>query len=173
MAPVSCAPLPAVSASVAPLERPLPLPGLHTQPIWTAPLSPDMSYAVPSSGQQQLASTASQPSAQVPATIQGKVQCGEYIDLSELLAYDFQYKYSRLDDSQALEIVDGKLSLAPQCKARHLSILQLWLRAWHLYEDTVLSFYPSRYQELSHYWHHIVDLDQHFHWAAVLSYNVF
>ena len=109
-----------------------------------------MLYAVPSSGHQQLASTASQPATQVPATILGKVQWGEYIDLSELLAYNFQYKYSRLDDSQALEKVDGKLTLAPKCKARHLSTLQLWLRAWHLYKDTVLSFYPSRYQELSH-----------------------
>ena len=33
-------------------------------------------------------------------------------------------------------------------------------------------FYPHRYLELSHYQHHIADLDQHFHWAAVLSYNV-
>ena len=71
-----------------------------------------------------------------------------------------------------LEIVNDKLSLAPKCKARHLSTLQLWLHAWHLYEDTLLSFYPHRYLELSHYQWHIADLDQHFHWAAVLSYNV-
>ena len=76
-----------------------------------------------------------------------------------------------MDDSQALEIINGKLSLAPKCKARHLFTLQLWLWPWHLYEDTVLSFYPSRYLELSHYWHHITDLDQHFHWAVVLSYD--
>ena len=38
-------------------------------------------------------------------------------------------------------------------------------------QNTVLSFYPSRYQELLHYWHHIADLDQHFHRAAVLSYD--
>ena len=80
---------------------------------------------------------------QVPASIRGKVQHGEYIDLSELLAYDFQYRYSRLDDSQALEIVDGKLSLAPKCKARHLSTLQLWLWAWHLYEDTFWVCIPA------------------------------
>ena len=171
MVPVSCAPLPAVSASMAPLERPVPLPSLHTQPLWTAPLNPGMLYPVLSSGHQQLTPTASQSPAQVPTTIQGKVQHSQYIDLSELLAYSFQYKYSGLDDSQALEIVDGKLSLDPKCKARHLSALQLWLRAWHLYEDTVLSFYPSRYQELSHYWCHIADLDQCFHWAAVLSYD--
>ena len=85
--------------------------------------------------------------------------------------YDFHFTYSGLDSSQALEIVDDKLSLALKCKARHLSTLQLWLRAWHLYEDTVLSFYPSRYQELSHYQCHIADLDQCFHWAVVLSYD--
>ena len=130
-----------------------------------------MSYLVLSSGHQQLAPTASQPPVQVPTTIWRKVQHSEYIDLSELLVYDFQYKYSRLDDSQALEIVDGKLSLAPKHKARHLYTLQLWLRAWHIYKDTVLCFYPSRYQELLHYWHHIADLDQHFHWAVVPSYN--
>ena len=66
-------------------------------------------------------------SAQVPAPLRGKIQQGEYVDLSELLAYDFQYRYSGLDDSQALEEIDGKLSLAPKRKARHLSNLQLWL----------------------------------------------
>ena len=93
----------------------------------------------------------SPPPAQVTASIRGKIQHSEYINLSELLANDFKYRYSGLDDSQALEIVDGKLSLAPKCKARHLCILQLWLHAWHLYEDTLLSFYPHRYLELSHY----------------------
>ena len=120
---------------------------------------------------QQLSPAMSLPPAQVPASIRGKIQCGEYINLSELLAYDFQYRYSDLDDSQALEVVDSKLSLAPKCKARHLSTLQLWLQARHLYKDTLLSFYPHRYLELSHYWHHITDLDQCFHWAGVLSYD--
>ena len=109
--------------------------------------------------------------AQVPGQLKGKIQRGEYVDLSELLACDFQYRYSGLDDSQALEVVDGKLSLAPRCKNRHLSNLQLWLRAWHIYEDTLLSFYPHRYMELSHYRRHISDLDQRFHWAAILSYD--
>ena len=107
--------------------------------------------------------------AQVPAPLRGKIQWGEYVDLSELLAHDFQYRYSGLDDSQVLKVVDGKLSLAPKHKARHLSNLQLWLCAWHLYEDTVLSFYPNRYMELLHYHRHISDLDQRFHWAAILS----
>ena len=125
----------------------------------------------PASNLQQVSLATSLPPVQVPASIRGKIQHGEYVDLSELLAYDFQYGYSGLDNSQALEIVDGKLSLAPKCKARHLSTLQLRLQAWHLYEDTLLSFYPHRYLGLSHYQHHIADLDQHFHWAAVLSYD--
>ena len=108
---------------------------------------------------------------QVPMQLKGKIQQGEYVDLSELLVCDFQYRYSSLDDSQALEVVDGKLSLAPKQKARHLSNLQLWLHAWHIYEDTLLSFYPHRYMELLHYHRHISDLDQHFHWAAILSYD--
>ena len=108
---------------------------------------------------------------QVPMQLKGKIQRGEYVDLSELLAHDFQYQYSSLDDSQALEVVDGKLLLAPKQKARHLSNLQLWLRAWHIYEDTLVSFYPHRYMELSHYHRQISDLDQHFHWAAILSYD--
>ena len=65
--------------------------------------------------------------AQVPAPLRGKIQRGEYVDLSELLVHDFQYWYSGLDDSQVLEVVDGKLSLAPKRKARHLLNLQLWL----------------------------------------------
>ena len=61
--------------------------------------------------------------------------------------------------------------LPPSAKPGTYSTLQLWLHAWHLYKDTLLSFYPHRYLELSHYWHHIADLDWHFHWAAVLSYD--
>ena len=137
--------LPAASVSVAPLpERPSPIPGFHTQHHWAAPLSPGSQQAVLSMGHHQLALTASQPPAQVPASICGKVQHGEYIDLSELLACNFQYKYSWLDDSQMPEIVDGKLTLAPKCKSRHLSTLQISLKAWHIYEDTVLSFCPKR-----------------------------
>ena len=108
--------------------------------------------------------------AQVPMQLKGKIQRGEYVDLSELLACDFQYRYSGLDNSQALEVVDGKRH-APKRKARHLSNLQLWLHAWHIYEDTLLSFYPHRYMELLHYRRHISDLDQRFHWAAILSYD--
>ena len=52
--------------------------------------------------------------AQVPAPLRGKIQQGEYVDLSELLTYDFQYWYSGLDNSQVLEVIDGKLSLAPK-----------------------------------------------------------
>ena len=79
--------------AVAPLqERPSPFPGLHTQPLWTAPLSLGSPQVVPSTGHQQLAFIASQPPAQVPASICGKVQHGQYINLSELLTCDFQYR---------------------------------------------------------------------------------
>ena len=128
-APESQASLPMATASGTPLQvRPSPLTGLPTKPLWISPLSPGPPQALPSSCYQQLSFTASQPPTQVPASIHSKVQCSEYINLSELLVCDFQYKYSRLDDSQSLEIVDGKLSLAPKCKSRHLSILQLWLK---------------------------------------------
>ena len=130
--------------------------------LWPFPASPVVPVPLATNGLSM---------AQVPASLRGKIQWGEYVDLSELLAYNFQYQYSGLDESQALEVVDGKLYLAPKHRARHLSNLQLWLHAWHLYEDTVLSFFPHRYMELSHYWQHILDLDQHFHWAAVLSYD--
>ena len=33
------------------------------------------------------------------SSLQGKIQHGEYLDLSELLVYNFQYRYSSLDDS--------------------------------------------------------------------------
>ena len=164
-------PLPAVSASLTLSDRQAPITEAQPQHPWPSPVSPGMQGQGLASSLQQMSLAMSIPPVQVPASIRGKIQCGEYIDLSELLAYDFQYRYSGLDDSKALEIVDSKLSLAPKCKAMHLSTLQLWLQAWHLYEDTLLSFYPHRYLELSHYWTHITDLDQCFHWAAVLSYD--
>ena len=134
--------------------------------------SPHHLWALPAStGVPASPGTEGLPPAQVPASLRGKIQRGEYVDLLELLAFNFQYRYSSLDNSQVLEVIDGKLSLAPKHKARHLSNLQLWLKAWHLYKDTVLSFYPHRYMELSHYCRHISDLNQCFHWAAILSYN--
>ena len=165
--------LPAVTAPLAPPDRQVPTRDMQLQHPWASPGSPNMPGQGPASGLQQLSPTASQPPSQIPASIRGKVQHGEYIiNLSELLVYNFWYRYSSLDDSQALEIIDGKLSLAPKCKVRHLSTLQLWLCACHLYKDTLLIFYPHRYLELSHYQWHIADLDQHFHWAAMLNYNM-
>ena len=134
--------------------------------------SPCQSWHFPASiGTPTPSATEGLSPTQVPVLLHGKIQRGEYVDLSELLAYDFQYQYSGLDKGHALEVVNGKLSLAPKCKVRHLSNLQLWLHAWHLYEDTVLSFFPHRYIELSHYCRHISNLNEHFHWAAVLSYD--
>ena len=96
---------------------------MYTQPFWASPVSPSVLNPVPGTGCQQLTPTASQPPAQVPPTIRGKVQHGEYKDHTELLAYDFQYKYSGLDDSQALEIIDtsclwpqsARLGTCPPC----------------------------------------------------------
>ena len=165
-------PLPAVPAPLALPNRQAPAIEIQLQCPWVSPVSTSMLGQGTVSSLHQLSPTVNLSPVQVPASIKGKIQCSEYIYLSELLAYDFQYRYSSLDDSQTLEIINGKLSLAPKWKARHLSTLQLWLHAWHLYEDTLLSFYPYRYLELSHYWHHIADLDQCFHWAAMLSYDV-
>ena len=154
-----------------PQSSPLPTtPGPVSGQVSATEASPHQSWhLLASTGVPMSPATKGLSPAQVPASIWGKIQLGEYVDLSELLAYNFQYHYSGLDDSQALEVINGKLSLAPKCKVRHLSNLQLWLCAWHLYEDTVLSFFPHRYMELLHYCRHISNLDQCFHWAAVLS----
>ena len=159
--PVQCHGSPSAAAP-GQAAGPSSTPGASTCQPWAFPASTGVPVSPVTKGL---------PPAQVPAPLRGKIQWGEYVDLSELLVYDFQYRYSGLDDSQALEVIDGKLSLAPKHKAGHLLNLQLWLRAWHLYEDTVLSFYIHRYMELSHYCRHISDLDQCFHWAAILSYN--
>ena len=140
--------------------------GSASRALWSQPWASPINTGFPTSPAAE-----GMTPAQVPVHLKGKIQRGEYVDLSELLACNFQYRYSGLDDSQALQVVDGKLSLAPKRKARHLLNLRLWLCAWHIYEDTLLSFYPHRYMELSHYRRHISDLDQHFHWAAILSYD--
>ena len=136
-----------------PQSSPLPaVPGPAPGQVSATEVSPCQSWHfLVSTGVPMSPATKGLSLAQVPASLWGKIQWGEYVDLLELLVYDFQYQYSSLDNGQALEVVDGKLSLAPRCKGRHLSNLQLWLCAWHLYEDTVLSFFPHRYMELSHY----------------------
>ena len=120
-------PFPTVPAALALPARQVAAADAQLQQPWPSPVSPDTPVLRSAPSLQQVSSATGLPPARVPATLQGKIQCGEYVDLSELLAYDFQYRYSALDDSQALEIVDVKLSLAPKCRARHLSTLQLWL----------------------------------------------
>ena len=111
-------PLPAVPMTLgSPAGKGATTDALLQQP-WPSPVSPNMLTLGPTSSPHQVSSATGLPLAQVPTSLRGKIQWVEYVDLSELLAYDFQYPYSSLDDGQALEIVDGKLSLAPKHRAQ-------------------------------------------------------
>ena len=97
--------LPVVPAPLALPDRQAPTIEAQPQHPWPPPVSLNMPGQGTASNLQQLSPAMSLPPVQVPASIRGKIQHSGYINLSELLAYDFQYRYSGLDDSQALEML--------------------------------------------------------------------
>ena len=70
----------------------------------------------------------------VPVKLQQKIIQGEFIDLSELLQTDFQFKYASIDSNDAFELVhkDETMLMWPRKKCRQIDCLNMWLSAWAL-----------------------------------------
>ena len=89
----------------------------------------------------------------MPLKLQQRIIQGEFIDLSELLQADFQFKYASIDSNNAFELVhkDEAMIMQPRKKWRQINCLSMWLSAWALYEQVMVYTYPQRYSELPYY----------------------
>ena len=106
--------------------------------------------------------------------LQQRIIQGEFIDLSELLQVDFQFKYASVDSNNAFELVhkDKTVFMQPRKKGRQIDCLSTWLLAWALYKQVMVYTYPQRYSELAYYRNFIMQQDKKFIWSAVQMYDI-
>ena len=110
----------------------------------------------------------------VPLKLQQKIIWGEFIDLSELLQADFQFKYTSIDSSNAFKLVhkDDTVLMWPRKKGKQIDCLNTWLSAWALYKQVMVYAYPKRYVKLAYYRNFIMQQDKKFIWSTVQICNV-
>ena len=102
-----------------------------------------------------------------------KIIQGEFIDLSELLQADFQFKYASVDSNNAFKLVhkDKTVLMWPRKKGKQIDCLSTWLSTWALYEQVMVYAYPQRYSKLAYYRNFIMQQDKKFIWSAVQMYE--
>ena len=100
----------------------------------------------------------------VPLKLQQRIIQGEFIDLSELLQADFQFKYASVGSNNAFKIVhqDKTMLMWTRNKGRQIYCLSMWLLAWALYEQVMVYTYQQRYSELAYYRNFIMQQDKKF-----------
>ena len=104
---------------------------------------------------------------------QGIIQ-GEFIDLSELLQADFQFKHASIEAKNAFELVhkDETVLMQPRKKGKQINSLGMWLSAWALYKQVMVYAYPQKYSDLAYYRNFIMQQDKKFIWSAVQMYDI-
>ena len=72
----------------------------------------------------------------VPLKLQQKIIQGEFIDLSELLQANFQFKYASVEPNDAFKMVhkDETVFMQFRRKGNQIDSLGTWLSTWALYE---------------------------------------
>ena len=110
----------------------------------------------------------------LPLKLHQRIILGEFIDLSELLQADFEFKYASVDFNNAFELVHKEKTMLmwPRKKGRQIDCLSMWLSAWALYEQVMVYTYPQRYSELAYYRNFIMQQDKKFIWSAVQMYDI-
>ena len=110
----------------------------------------------------------------VPLKLQQRTIQGEFIDLSELLQADFQFKYASVDSNDAFELVhkDETILMQPRKKGKQIDCLSMWLTAWALYVQVMVYTYPQRYSKLAYCRNFIMQQDKQFTWSGVLMYDI-
>ena len=110
----------------------------------------------------------------MPLKLQQRIIQGEFIDLSELLQADFQFKYASIDSNNAFELVhkDETLLMWPRKKGRQINCLSMWLSAWASYKQVMVYTYPQWYSKLASYRNFIMQQDKKFIWSVVQMYDI-
>ena len=110
----------------------------------------------------------------VPLKIQQGIMQGEFIDLSELLQAEFQFKYVSVDSNNTFELVHKGETMVmwPRKKCRQIDCLSMCLSAWALYKQVMVYTYPQRYSKLAYYRNFIMQQDKKFIWSTVQMYDI-
>ena len=103
----------------------------------------------------------------VPLKLLQKIIQSEFIDISELLQADFQFKYASLDSPFELVHKDETGLMWPRKKYRQIDCLSMWLSAWVFHEQVMVYTYPQRYSKLAYYLNFIMQQDKKFIWSTV------
>ena len=106
--------------------------------------------------------------------LQERIIQGEFLDLSELLQADFQFKYVSVNSNDAFELIqkDKTVLMWPRKKGKQIDCLSVWLSAWALYEQVMVYPYPEMYPKLTYYKNFIMQQDKKFIWPAVQMYDI-
>ena len=110
----------------------------------------------------------------VPLKLQQRIIQGEFIDLSELLQADFQFKYASIEVNDAFELVhkEETVLMWPGKKGKQINSPDTWLSTWALYEQVMVYVYPQKYSELAYDRNFIIQQDRKFIWSAVQMYDI-
>ena len=83
----------------------------------------------------------------IPLKLQQKIIQGEFMDLSEVLQADFQFKYASIEANNAFQLVckDKTVLMWPRKKGKQIDSLGMWLSKWALYEQVMVYVYPQKY----------------------------
>ena len=78
--------------------------------------------------------------------LQQKIIQSEFIDLSELLQANFQFRYASVEANNAFKLVhkDETVLMQPRKKGKQIDSLGTWLSTWALYEQVMVYVYPEK-----------------------------
>lgn len=101
----------------------------------------------------------------VEEALRHQIVHGMYINFSQLLSSlcDFEPDYKHYMN------VNRHLNL--QCHHNRIDNFMTWLKAWNVYEHTLVVTYPALYPKLATYRQLIQQCDKKFTWQAVLNYD--
>ena len=147
-------------------SNPPPAANLHIPPAPIAPplLPPDPSLLPP-----------------VPARLRTRIIAGEYIDFNNLITFatlpgrDVQPFRSAQTEPLAFQMSTegGELHLAPiPTSTRKITSFSLWMEAWNIYANTLLSEKPQRALELFGYQRIITSANLQLPLASWMSYDI-
>ena len=110
----------------------------------------------------------------MPPKLQQRIIQGHFIDLSELLQVDFQFKYASVDSNDVFKLIykDETVLMQPRKEGKQINCLSTWLSAWALYEQVMVYAYPQRYPKLAYYRNFIMQQDKKFIWPTVQMFDI-
>ena len=104
----------------------------------------------------------------VPAKLVAQIVAGKYIDLSDLLAANLVQK-----EPEPQLLLDGRLVLTSQPKKqrRRINDIASWMEAFSIFSLILVSYFPTRWKDLTQYKLLILRTYRHFSGRVWLAYD--